>query len=282
MKKHRLLTLSAALLASASLIGCNQKMVTVTFDAGIGMFSDGSRTKTMKVKAHTKISDLNLPTPSYEGYTTNSWVDSNSGESNDIVGEISSNPFLILYADYGINLEGMKAASIGKVANLLAEAIARQPESEKELRRVFLEMQFYFDAFTDGIDALSLAKAGSGAMESIARMPEETESIENLIFYTGEVILNCQKKDGRNIGMGKIASSTCETIARQPESKGDILKATAVAFEGIYNSPDPLSAAEGIGTASVGTLEAIARQPESANVLINDLELAIYYINHAK
>lgn len=278
MKKHGLLALGVALLSASSLIGCNQKTITVTFDAGIGTFPDGSRTKTIKAKAHTKISDLNLPAPSYEGYTTNSWLDNNGSEA-DFVDDVMS-----YVAKYGVNFTQMKAAAIGKVAGSMMDAIARQPEIESQFRAAFAKMQFYFNAFTDGLDAIALAMTGSGFMDALARQPEAQGKLEDALFYTCEVLLNCSKKDGRSIGAGKVGKSTMDAIARRPEAEAvsKIIQSMSISYEGIYASHSAYGAAYGIGKAGGSAADAIARQPEASSKIIDNLKLTVYYINHVK
>lgn len=280
MKKHKLLALGIAFLSTSSLIGCNQKTVTVTFNAGIGTFPDGSRVKTMNVKPHTKISDLNIPAPSYEGYTTNSWVNS-SGESNDDVVETTYT--ILMYASYGVdNLELMKDNAIGLTAKALMDAIARQPEAKGKLESTFMMMQTYFDAFMDGVDAMALGKIGNSAMDAIARQPEASGKIQGALFYSAEVILNCPNKDGRTLGIGKTGSSVMDAIARQPEATSKILEIYTIACAGIYNATEPYGAAFGIGYTGGAAADAIARQPEASSAIINDLMLTIYYVNHGK
>lgn len=281
--KKKVLVLPALFLIMVPLASCKQGQVTVMLDAGIGYFSDGSKTKMITVSRGTRFSDLEIEAPTYDGQATYTW-DAPNGERFTLLGDeyddwVITEYYTAFVANFIYDISAMRGFGTGKVASSLMDAIARQPEVKNELIQQYSICVSAINISTDPYDAYFIGKIGSSLMDAIARQPEAAGKLKDLSTYCYNRIIEFPIKDGRSTAMSKIGSSAMDAVARQPEAYNKIFELVAVGYSGVAVMKDP-ARATAIGKAGGSAADALARQPEKADDIIDALLLTIEYVNN--
>ena len=283
-----LCTIGISVGVTLAIVKAQADTVSVTFDAGIANFKDGSRIKTLKVARGSKLSDIphDFPFLTYDetnGYncTTKMWVTDDGTIIDETLGatDYKINSDVYLFADYRDDLSNTKSIAAGYIGNMATEAIARQPEAENKILNTMQLAFSWLDTVDDGYEAVAIGTATGFAVEGIARQPEAEDKI-NRELMLGFSNLRSMPNDSRTLGLGLMLGQAVEGIARQPEATDKISRLVNL----VYREAKKCESAAGgysMGYGPQQAVEGIARQPEAEGKITESVLEAIDYINQS-